>query len=248
MKKFIPHLLFAIGVSILSSCEPGVYLNSNEDTPKVAEKILEMPVQEALQYMKTQGFIFGVKADYADEYVFSKDEHLSEFSYDASIMLMFGAYNDTVKYVDAVHCMKTEESAYDLFWKWSHFAATVIKSKVSAWRGTLRVKEQTEKSRSASYFDGTQVEQGLAELDEQLKNGYITQTEYDERKATYMRDRNQFWADYKNAKGNINSVSEDYMNDESTKHPKEIHMYLDMNNGGRIELHYATHNFIIHWV
>lgn len=241
-------MLLAIGVSMLSSCDPDRNMNSFEDTPIVAEAILGMPVQQACSYLERQGFIFGNKADYTDEYVFSKDAGLSEFSYDASIMLMFGTFNDTVKYVDAVHRMKTEQSAYDLYWKWSHFAETVIKPEVSLWRGFLYLKEASDKGRSTSYCEGTRVKQALNDLEESLKNGSITQEQYDEMKASYIKDRKQFWADYKRAKGNVSSASDEYTNDESTGHPKEIHVYLFMNNGGNIELNYATHNFVMHWI
>ena len=257
MKKLLLLFSLAVGVSLLNSCNSEVSLNSNEDTPKVAETILEMPLQKAQTYLEKQGFSFGQKEDYADEYVYSKDEKLKEFSYDASIMLMFGAYDDTVRYVVAIHRMKTEDSAHDLFGKWLRFTETVVKSDdVSLWRGFMWAKDEatdtpwmtTEtKNRESSYSAGTEVKQALAELDEQFKNGTITQEQYDERKALYIRNKKQFLEDFKNAKGKIDSASEDYFNYESTGKPKEIHMHLHMNNGGNIELNYQTHNFVVHW-
>lgn len=123
-------------VALLAACNPDVQLYDYEDTPKVAEQLLGLTKSEAERYLEKHGFIFGRKMDYADEFVYSKDKKISEFSYDASIMLMFGTFKtDTVRYVAATHRMQMQKSAYDLYWKWSHYTASVTQPKYTYWSG-----------------------------------------------------------------------------------------------------------------
>lgn len=250
MKK---HLLYIIITAVaLCGCNPDVALNSNENSPKIAEEILGMTVQEATKHLEKNGFCFGSKMEYADEYVFSKDARFTEFSYDASIMFMFGSFEDTVKYASALHRMETEKSARDLYWKWSHFAATVIRPTYSFWNGSLIVKDLSisqQPARWTTYCGGTQVEQMIKDRTDDYNNGRITKEEYDSYMETYKQTQSQFWTAYKREADNINSADEYYRNEESTGHPKEIEMRVDMNNGGRIELYYSTtRNFVVHWI
>lgn len=249
MKK---HLLYIIITAVaLCGCNPDVALNSNENSPKIAEEILGMTVQEATKHLEKNGYCFGSKMEYADEYVFSKDARFTEFSYDASIMFMFGSYEDTVKYASALHRMETEKSARDLYWKWSHFAATVIRPTYSFWNGYLSVKDESisqQPARRTSYYGGTQVEQMTKDLTDDYNNGRITKEEYDSYMETYKQTQSQFWTAYKREADNINSASEYYRNEESTSYPKTIDMSVDMNNGGRIELYYSTFNGVVHWI
>ena len=238
---------------MLCSCNPDVTLNSNEDSPKIAEAILDMPVQEAMKYLEKNGFRFGSKADYSNEYVFSKDASLSEFSNDASIMLMFGTFEgDTVRYAAAMHRMQTEKSARDLYWKWSHFAATVIKPTFSYWSGHVSVKDLSisqQPDKGTYYCGGTTVEQMLKDRTDDYNNGKITKEEYDQYVEIYSKyNQSKFWADFKRETDNIDSAFEQYRNEDSTGHPKEIELNVYMNNGGEIELYYSTHNFVVHWI
>lgn len=198
--------ILGVFVALLTACNPDVQLHDYEDTPKVAEHILGMSVQEANKYLESQGFHFGQKADYANEYVYSKDKKFSEFSYDASIMLMFGTFNtDSVYYVDASQRMDTEKNAYDLYWKWSHYTANTTLPKSTYWSGSV--------------------------------NGTYYQT----------GEQEKFWTDYKQMAESLNHAGEHYRNEGDNVPQKEIEMWVDMNNGGRIELNYETHNFVWIW-
>lgn len=241
----------AVTAGMLCACNPDVQLNSNEDSPKVAEALLGMTSAEATAYLEKQGFCFGNKADYADEYVFSKDASLREFSYEASIMLMFGTFEtDTVKYAAAFHRMQTEKSARDLYWKWSHYTATVTLPKVYFWNGSFVVKylaQSQQPDRWTTYCDGSIAKQMLDDREEDYKNGKITKEEYDSYVTTYTRGREQFWTDYKREGDNIDSAYEEYRNEGDNYKPKEIELSVYMNNGGEIQLYYETRDFVVHW-
>ena len=238
----------AVVASMLCACNQDVQLGAYEDAPKVAEALMGMTSAEATAYLERQCFYFGNKAN-NDEYVFSKDAAQSEFSYEASIMLMFGTSNDTVRYAAALQRMQTEKSARDLYWKWSHYTATVTLPDVYFWDGGIVVKDLTQSQqpdRWTTYCDGSSVKQMLADRTEDYKNGRITKEEYDSYATTYSRNRAQFWTDYKREGDNIDSASEHYRNEGG--HPKEIELILYTNNGGEIELYYETRDFIVHWV
>ena len=195
--------LLASLVALFVSCNPDVQLFEYEDTPKVAEHLLGLTKSQAEEYLAQQGFFFGRKMDYVDEFVYSKDKNLSEFSYDASIMLMFGTREtDTVYYVSSVQRMQTQKSAYDLYWKWSHYTAFVTKPKYTFWSGNVG---------SGYYITGEQ---------------------------------EQFWAEYKNIGDELKKASEWYRNEGENVQPKEIELWVNMNNGGRIELAYETQSFV----
>ena len=196
-------LLLSTLVALLASCNPDVQLYDYEDTPKVEEHILGLTKSEAEKYLAKKGFIFGHKMDYVDEFVYSKDKKIAEFSYDASIMLMFGTFEDTVRYVSATQCMQTQKSAYDLYWKWSHYTASVTLPKYTYWSGYA----------GSGYYNAGEQE--------------------------------QFWAEYKENEDNLKTAFEHYKNEGVQ--PKEIELSVYMNNGGRIELNYDTHNSIIIW-
>ena len=241
----------AVVASMLCSCNPDVQLGTYEDAPKVAETLLGKTSAEATAYLQKLGFNFGNKADYADEYVFSKDASLKEFSYEASIMLMFGTYNDTVKYAGALQRMQTEKSARDLYWKWSHYTASVTLPKVYFWNGSIIVKDLTQSQqpdRWTTYHDGSSIKQMLAEREEDYKNGRITKEQYDSYVDTYTRrNRELFWTDYKREGDNIDSAYEEYRNKGEDYKPKEVGISLDMNNGGEIQLYYETRDFVVRW-
>ena len=240
----------AVVASMLCACNQDVQLGTYEDAPKVAEALIGKTAAEATAYLEKQGFCFGDKADYSNEYVFSKDASLKEFSYEASIMLMFGTFEgDTVKYAAAMQRMQTEKSARDLYWKWSHYTATVTLPDFSYWGGDIVVKDAAQSQqpdRWPTYCDGSTVKQMLADREEDYKNGRITKEEYDSYVTTYTHGREQFWTDYKREGDNIDSASEQYRNEVG--HPKEIELILYTNNGGEIELYYNTRDFIVHWV
>ena len=73
MKRTFFHLIMPaiVGVMLfgLAACNPDVQLGSEENIPEVAEHILGMTKQEAITYLEKQGFFFGNKAEYVDEYV-----------------------------------------------------------------------------------------------------------------------------------------------------------------------------------
>jgi hypothetical protein len=62
--------------------------------------------------------------------------------------------------------------------------------------------------------------------------------------SVYSLTKERFWTDFKSEGENINSASEHYT-DYSL--PKEVELIYYANNGGRIELHYETHNFVRRW-
>ena len=248
---FTAWAVAAVVASMLCACNQDVQLGTYEDAPKVAEALIGKTAAEATAYLEKQGFYFGDKADYSNEYVFSKDASLKEFSYEASIMLMFGTFEgDTVKYAAAMQRMQTEKSARDLYWKWSHYTGKITMPHVDEyWGGSIHVKDaeqsHIQKGR-ASYYEGTATKEMLNERKEQYQNGIISKEEYDHWIAVYSQGREQFWADYKREGDNIESVIETYRNEGN--HPNEIGIKLYTNNGGEIELYYETRDFIVHWV
>ena len=185
---FVAAAIVAAMTFGLSSCNPDVQLGSQENIPEVAEHLLGMSVPEAMQYLEKQGFIFGSKADYANEYVFSRDASLTEFSYEATAMLMFGTFEgDTVRYADGMQCPKTEQAARDLYWKWSHYTAVVTLKEVERWDGDLVLKDlsgSSLKNKWMSYIDGSSAKQML--------DGYRDKYELSTRRIDDMRDAIKF--------------------------------------------------------
>ena len=229
---------------MLCSCNPDAELNANENTPKIAEELLGMTVSKAYKHLEKNGFKSHNRMDEDTEKVFSKDESLSEFSYEAAIMLAFGDYNDTVRKVVAIQRMQTEKAARDLYWKWSHFAATVIKPTFSLWSGNLYVKDLSisqQPDKCTYYIGGTQVEQRIKDLTDDYNNGKITKEKYDT-DVEFYKTQNQlkFWADFKREADNVDSAIEYYRNYPSSDRPKAIQLHVDMNNGGEIQLKYDT--------
>lgn len=245
---FVAAAIVAAMTFGLSSCNPDVQLGSQENIPEVAEHLLGMSVQEAMQYLEKQGFIFGSKADYTNEYVFSRDASLTEFSYEATAMLMFGTFEgDTVRYADGMQCPKTEQEARDLYWKWSHYTAGVTLKEVERWDGDLVLKDlsgSSLKNKWMSYIDGSSAKQMLDSYRDKYEKGELSKEEYDMWLSVYSQTKERFWTDFKSEGENINSASEHYT-DYSL--PKEVELIYDANNGGRIELHYETHNFVRRW-
>ena len=242
------YLLAALAVSFIS-CNSDVQLGSDENIPEVAEHVLGMTTQQAINYLASKGYVFGNKVEYADEYVFSRDRNISEFSYEASTMLMFGVFKgDTVKYASGLQRMKTKKSACDLYLKWSYYSASITMPKGTAWSGTIALKQNPD-DRYTHYCDGDGIKQALEQLTEDYNNGKMTKEMYDMWVEVYTHNKDIFWTDYKqeNANDNIDSAFEFYQIPESTGHPKELQLTVYTNNEGDIELEYRTRNFEIHW-
>lgn len=239
-------LLAALMVASFISCNPDVQLGSDENIPKVAEHILGLPTQQAIDYLASEGYVFGYKNDFANEYVFSRDPNISGFSYEASTMLGFGTFTgDTVQYASGLQRMNTEKSACDLYLKWSYYSAKFTMPRGTAWSGNITLKQHAD-DRYTTYSDGDGRQQALAQLEEDYKNGKITKEQYDMWMEVYRHNKDMFWADYKqeNATDNIYSAYEQYVIPESTGHPKELELVVYTNNGGNIELMYNISNFV----
>ncbi|MCR4665577.1 MAG: hypothetical protein K5660_09475 [Paludibacteraceae bacterium] len=254
MKKSI-FILAAL--CLLVSCNKDVVtLKQEENIPEVAERLLGMTHEAAMQYLQTQRYVFGLESEHSNEYVFSRDFTLSEFSYEAAEMLYYGTYGkDTVRYVVALHRSKSRKSASDLYGKWSHYTAQTTFSGIELWKGSLSVMISGDSSlqndrESYSYCEGTLIDEQRKQAEEDYKNGTITEDKYTDLMKIYSSGRKNFWVDYQRAadNGNIDSANEYYRNSEATGHPKETEITLYMNNGGEIELHYETQNFVTHWV
>ena len=158
-------------VALWASCNSDVQLYDYEDTPKVAEHLLGLTKSEAEKYLAKQGFLFGRKMDSVDEFVYSKDRNLSEFSYEASIILMFGTFEtDTVRYVSALHRMQTEKSAYDLYWKWSHYTASVTQPNYTLWYGIVDSKYFQNREQEQFWSEYKSKEDNLNRAGEHYKN------------------------------------------------------------------------------
>lgn len=245
---------------VLTSCNSDVELGAYENIPEVEEHILGMTTQEATDYLSTQGFYFGRVMENGSEYVFSRDQKLSEFSYEASSMLAFGCYNDTVHYASGLQRMETEKSATDLFWKWSRYTAQNTWPEVYMWRGYISYKEDQNASEGGSsdysdmtigeYYDGIMIEQIKEQLAEQYNSGQITKEEYNTLMQSYSYNRNTYWSHLRDTgeRGQLFSAHETYNTEEQCAHPKETTLSVYMNNGGSIELNYeTTYNFVWHW-
>lgn len=246
-------LVSALATIMLASCNSDVELGMYENIPEVAEHVLGMTIQEAKDYLSKQGFYFGRVMENGDEYVFSRDKNLSEFSYDASSKFAFGAFDDTVRYATGIQLMETEKSAADLYWKWSHYTAQETWPEVYLWSGHISWKRDEQnpyQSRYANYCGGTSAEQMKKQMTEQYNNGQITQEEYDSWMQTYAYDKQRFWSDLRKAGEDeqLDSAHERYSTVEQSAHPKETSLSVYMNNGGSIELTYeTTYNFVWRW-
>ncbi|MCR4665037.1 MAG: hypothetical protein K5660_06695, partial [Paludibacteraceae bacterium] len=211
--------------------------------------------EAAMQYLQTQRYVFGLESEHSNEYVFSRDFTLSEFSYEAAEMLYYGTYGtDTVRYVVALHRSKSRKSASDLYGKWSHYTAQTTFSGIEMWTGSLSVTNTGNSDLQNdivyySYHEGSLIDEQRKKAEEDYINGTITEDEYTDLMKTFSSGRKNFWVDYQRYadEDSIDSVNEYYMNSEATGHPKETSMELFMDNGGKIELRYETHNFVIHW-
>lgn len=240
MKK---TLLFVLVATLLAACNQTVELYEYEDTPKVAEHVMKMTSQQAIAYLQKQGFFFNGEANSSNQsYIFSKDPKLSEFSYDASIMLGLNVVNDTVHSVGAVQQMDTEQSARDLFYKWSLYTAKTTFPSPQDWRGLLLLKDSNT---SMSYCGGVWVEQAKEAAKQAYESGRFTKEEYDEMMAIYARTQDLYWTDYQKAGNQLDAAEEQYRNVGPDYPTKEINLLLFMNNGGHIELRYQTRDYNI---
>lgn len=241
----------ACAAAWFTSCNPDVQLGSDENIPEVAEHILGMTTQQAIKYLESQGFVLGSKDEYSNEYVFSREPNVSEFSYEASGMFMFGVFNiDTVKYASGVQRMKTEKSACDLYQKWSYYTAKVTMPKGTDWSGNITFKQNPDRQYPENYHEGSKVQQVLEQLEKEYKDGQITKESYDTAvEEMTSNNKDKFWSVYKqeNEKENIKRAYERYKIPESTGHPKEVELNVNTNNGGSIELMYNTQDYETHW-
>ena len=238
MKK---TLLFALAAVLCAACNQDIQLHDYEDTPKVAEHVMGMTTQQATAYLEKQGFFFkGEVEPTQPSHIFSKDPKLSEFSYEASIMLGLGVTNDTVHFVSAVQQMETEQSARDLFLKWSKYTAKVTFPSPQEWIGVLMWRESNP---TMNYYGGVVVEQAKESAQKAYESGRLTKEEYDELMAIYSRTQEVYWSDYQNAGDNLRMAGENYKNVGPDYPIKEIEMQLLTNNGGRIELYYTTRDY-----
>ena len=240
MKKTLLLTLVAV---LCAACNSDIQLHDYEDSPKVAEHIMGMTSQQAIAYLEKQGFYYKGEPDVvAPQYIFSKDQKFSEFSYEASIMLAFSAPNDTIRSVSTVHRMETEQSARDLFYKWSQYTAKTTFPSPQQWQGFIILKESYQTS---NYYGGAWVEQAKEAAQKAYESGRFTKEEYDELMATYSRTQEMYWSDYQKAGDNIDGANEEYKNVGPDYPIKEVDLYLFTNNGGSIELHYETRDYNI---
>lgn len=56
----------------LTGCNSDVKLGREYNIPEVAEYLLGMSTNDAMKYLEEQGFLFGSKTDYSNEYVFQE--------------------------------------------------------------------------------------------------------------------------------------------------------------------------------
>lgn len=250
--------IILLAVVVFTACkkEETVVLTQDENIPEVAEQLLGMTYENAMQYLEKQRFAFGVLADNGVEYGFSRDLTLTEFSYDATELLVCAIRNDTVIHVYATHSSQTRKSASDLYGKWSHYTAQSTFSAIELWQGSISIEISEDPMfgnpiESYSYHEGSLIDEQLKQAETEYKNGTITKEEYEEIRDIYsQKKRNVFWSDYQRYadKDVLDSAHEHYTNSEATGHPKETSIALYMNNGGKIEVRYETQNFITRWV
>lgn len=249
-KMFI--ILLAVVVFTACKKEETVVLTQDENIPEVAEQLLGMTYENAMQYLEKQRFAFGVLADNGVEYGFSRDLTLKEFSYDATELLVCAIRNDTVIHVYATHRSQTRKSASDLYGKWSHYTAQSTFSKVEQWTGSLSVDISEDEIfgntiESYAYNEGTLIDEQLKQTETDYKNGIISKEEYEELKEMFSsRKRSVFRSDLRRYadKDMLESAYEYYRNSDASGQPKETSIELYMNNGGKIEVRYETQNFI----
>ena len=251
-KYFILSVLCAC---ILCACDETIKFDEYEDIPQVAAEILGMRPDDAIAYLQKRGYNIRTAADLGDcgttngEYAFSKDPSQTAFSTQSSIVIMFGTfYTDTVRYVSGLKRMETTESAVELYDKWSKYVFKKVMPKPYLWRGSIWSNNVDN-----SYSQGRAVDEEIANLKARYANGEIAEEEYQMWLESYANDRKKFEQDYEAFKPDIKSVNEDYHQfdldgvDTAPNIPKEIEMYYDPDNDGRVELYFSITNFITHW-
>jgi len=219
----------AATMCIFNSCNPDVQLGVDEDAPKIAEHVLGMPTGQAAKYLEQRGFIEGIRPTAANVYnpsrFFSKDPALSEYSEEAAIVLTI-APNGT----DTVHSVAVrqwvsvqyEKKVRELYRKWSHYTAEVTLPDVEMWSGSLEDPNSINTPhRYVYYYDGTTARHNKQVLEEAYRQGEISKEQYDQQMASYTRNREQFWSDYKSK---VFNVSENYRNDGREFPKKEIQL------------------------
>ena len=205
MKKTIVFLLF-ISAVLLASCNSDVYFGSNDNLPKIADKMLGMTPDQAFSYMRKEGFTYEGDENHAKhprEYIFSKGAKNAQFSFDAPIVIWAELqYGDTINNIQSEQRPDSEKEARDLYWKWSHYTESVFASKMKEWYANICKSNKSE-------------------------------MDYD--------NREQFWADYKNAADSLLIVYEYYGDWDK---PKEINMGFNFEEPGEYRLIYYTNDFI----
>ncbi len=140
MNKIFAFLLLITAV-VLISCNPDVQFGTNDNVPKIAEKMLGMTPQEALSYMQKKGFAYEGDENHAQhprEFIFSKGAKNAQFSFDAPIVIWLNQdWNDTINSIEAEQRMDGQRKANNLYWKWSHYTESIFASETKEWYATI---------------------------------------------------------------------------------------------------------------
>ena len=251
----------ALSLCLLASCNTDIQLNADEDAPKIAEHVLGMTTEQAAKYLKQSGFVEGIRHEtamgYNSDRFFSKDPALSEYSEDAAVVLTIAPNGtDTVHQVSLRQrvSVQYEKKAHDLYWKWSHFTAEVTLPNVEMWSGRLRDPDSINTShRYVDYYDGTTAKHTKQVLEDAYRRGEISKEQYDQQIASYARNREQFWSDYKSK---VFIVSENYRNEGREFPKKEINLYFEVPNDIReiyppidyYTLYYYTADYVAYFI
>ena len=209
MKTTIHSFLLAAAVAatmcMFSSCNPDIQLNADEDAPKIAEHVLGMRTEEAVKYLEQCGFVENPEPK-AYRREFSKEPGVTNFSEDHSILLTIPVTGiDTVTETIFRQRVIDEQSAYKLYWKWSHYTAEVTLPGVERWNASLAYRDST-----TNYVDGTMANRSKQRLEDAYKQGKIGKEQYEQGMANLARNREQFWKEYKSTRYN---AAETYRNE-----------------------------------
>ena len=144
MKKILAFLLLFSAV-VFTSCDPDIQFGNSDNVPKISERLLEMTSLEALSYMKKEGFTYegdDLHAQHPGRHIFSKGAENAQFSIEAPIVI-YGYLDgkDKISEVEATQRMDSEQDARDLYWKWSHYTASVFARTIESWLAVISAND-----------------------------------------------------------------------------------------------------------
>ena len=132
--------------AMLVACNPDIQFGTSDNMPKIAEHLLGMHTDAGIAYLEKRGFTFEgdeLHNQHPWTFILSKGAPDRRFSFEAPVVVWINHdWKDSISDVSVSQRLKTEKSARDLYWKCSHYTATVtMPETIEHWSGVVDIKD-----------------------------------------------------------------------------------------------------------